>query len=59
MTPHGQSDLTLEEEIDEYLREDNTLSIHASENFVDLEGDISYFDKLSEILNVDPFSLPP
>ncbi|GJT94004.1 reverse transcriptase domain-containing protein, partial [Tanacetum coccineum] len=57
-TPFEGSDMIIEEEIEEFLKDDESLDLDLKDDFNDEEGDISYFESLLEVLNSDPFSPP-
>ncbi|GJR97671.1 reverse transcriptase domain-containing protein [Tanacetum coccineum] len=46
----------LEEEIEEFLKHDESLDMDLNDEFSDEEGDVTYLEKLLEVLNDDPFS---
>ncbi|GJT42133.1 reverse transcriptase domain-containing protein [Tanacetum coccineum] len=51
-TPFEGSEMILEEEIEEFLKHDKSLNMDLN----DEEGDVTYLEKLLEVLNDDPFS---
>ncbi|GJY43878.1 reverse transcriptase domain-containing protein [Tanacetum coccineum] len=53
-TPFEGSEMILKEEIEEFLKHDESLNMDLN----DEEGDITYLEKLLEVLNNDPFSPP-
>ncbi|GJV48350.1 hypothetical protein Tco_1438562, partial [Tanacetum coccineum] len=55
-TPFEGSEMILEEEIEEFLKHDESLDMDLNDEFSDEEGDITYLEKLLEDLNDDPFS---
>ncbi|GJT88054.1 hypothetical protein Tco_1069771 [Tanacetum coccineum] len=55
-TPFEGSEMILEEEIEEFLKHDESLNMDLNDEFNDEEGDITYLEKLLEVLNDDPFS---
>ncbi|GKA15959.1 hypothetical protein Tco_0695706 [Tanacetum coccineum] len=57
-TPFEGSEMTFEEEVDEFLKDDEFLNLDFKDDYNDEEGDISYLEKLLEVLNDDPFSPP-
>ncbi|GJY85082.1 hypothetical protein Tco_0499108 [Tanacetum coccineum] len=50
------SEMILEEEIEEFLKHDESLNMDLNDEFSDEEGDVTYLEKLLEVLNDDPFS---
>ncbi|GJT92552.1 reverse transcriptase domain-containing protein [Tanacetum coccineum] len=60
-TPFEGSEMLLEEEIEEFLENDESLNMDLNEDFNDDEGDVIYLESLLEDLNDDPFSqfIPP
>ncbi|GJT12362.1 reverse transcriptase domain-containing protein [Tanacetum coccineum] len=60
-TPFEGSEMLLEEEIEEFLENDESLNMDLNEDFNDEEGDMVYLESLLEVLNDDPFSqlIPP
>ncbi|GJW60065.1 reverse transcriptase domain-containing protein [Tanacetum coccineum] len=60
-TPFEGSEMLLEEEIEEFLENDESLNMDLNEDFNDDEGDVIYLESLLEVLNDDPFSqlIPP
>ncbi|GJS82102.1 reverse transcriptase domain-containing protein [Tanacetum coccineum] len=54
----AMSDMIIEEEIEEFLKDDESLDLDLKDDFNDEKGDISYFESLLEVLNSDPFSPP-
>ncbi|GJX32076.1 reverse transcriptase domain-containing protein [Tanacetum coccineum] len=57
-TPFEGSEMILEEEIEEFLKHDESLNMDLNDEFNDEEGDVTYLEKLLEVLNDDPFSPP-
>ncbi|GJZ69963.1 reverse transcriptase domain-containing protein [Tanacetum coccineum] len=55
-TPFEGSEMILEEEIEEFLKHDESLNMDLNDEFSDEEGDVTYLEKLLEVLNDDPFS---
>ncbi|GJR80959.1 hypothetical protein Tco_0151744 [Tanacetum coccineum] len=55
-TPFEGSEMILEEEIEEFLKHDESLNMDLNDEFNDEEGDVTYLEKLLEVLNDDPFS---
>ncbi|GJV87091.1 reverse transcriptase domain-containing protein [Tanacetum coccineum] len=55
-TPFEGSEMILEEEIEEFLKHDESLDMDLNDEFNDEEGDVTYLEKLLEVLNDDPFS---
>ncbi|GJT30104.1 reverse transcriptase domain-containing protein [Tanacetum coccineum] len=55
-TPFEGSEMILEEEIEEFLKHDESLNMDLNDDFNDEEGDVIYLEKLLEVLNDDPFS---
>ncbi|GJS31167.1 reverse transcriptase domain-containing protein [Tanacetum coccineum] len=55
-TPFEGSEMILEEEIEEFLKHDESLNMDLNDDFNDEEGDVTYLEKLLEVLNDDPFS---
>ncbi|GKC46514.1 reverse transcriptase domain-containing protein [Tanacetum coccineum] len=55
-TPFEGSEMLLEEEIEEFLENDESLNMDLNEDFNDEEGDVIYLESLLEVLNDDPFS---
>ncbi|GJS96098.1 reverse transcriptase domain-containing protein [Tanacetum coccineum] len=60
-TPFEGSEMLLEEEIEEFLENDESLNMDLNDDFNDEEGDMVYLESLLEVLNDDPFSqlIPP
>ncbi|GKF47684.1 hypothetical protein Tco_0137486, partial [Tanacetum coccineum] len=56
-TPFEGSEMILEEEIEEFLKHDESLNMDLNDD----EGDVIYLETLIEVLNDDPFSqlIPP
>ncbi|GKG20840.1 hypothetical protein Tco_0380641, partial [Tanacetum coccineum] len=50
----GGSEMILEEEIEEFLKHDESLNIDLNDDFNDEEGDVTYLENLLEVLNDDP-----
>ncbi|GJY84199.1 reverse transcriptase domain-containing protein [Tanacetum coccineum] len=55
-TPFEGSEMILEQEIEEFLKHDESLNMDLNDDFNDEEGDVIYLEKLLEVLNDDPFS---
>ncbi|GJU95007.1 reverse transcriptase domain-containing protein [Tanacetum coccineum] len=55
-TPFEGSEMILEEEIEEFLKHDESLNMDLNDDFNDEEGDVTYLENLLEVLNDDPFS---
>ncbi|GJV91336.1 hypothetical protein Tco_1539149 [Tanacetum coccineum] len=55
-TPFEGSEMLLEEEIDKFLENDESLNMDLNNDFNDEEGDMVYLESLLEVLNDDPFS---
>ncbi|GKA14461.1 hypothetical protein Tco_0694107, partial [Tanacetum coccineum] len=55
-TPFEGSEMLLEEDIEEFLENDESLNMDLNEDFNDDEGDVIYLESLLEDLNDDPFS---
>ncbi|GJU36843.1 reverse transcriptase domain-containing protein, partial [Tanacetum coccineum] len=55
-TPFDGSKMLLEEEINEFLKHDESLNMDLNDDFNDETGDVTYLEKLLEVLNDDPFS---
>ncbi|GJS16000.1 reverse transcriptase domain-containing protein [Tanacetum coccineum] len=51
-TPFEESEMILEQEIEEFLKHDESLNMDLN----DEKGDVIYLEKLLEVLNDDPFS---
>ncbi|GJY55825.1 reverse transcriptase domain-containing protein [Tanacetum coccineum] len=51
-TPFEGSEMLLEQEIEEFLEHDESLNMDLNDD----EGDVTYLEKLLEVLNDDPFS---
>ncbi|GKC20022.1 reverse transcriptase domain-containing protein [Tanacetum coccineum] len=60
-TPFEGSEMLFEQEIEEFLENDESLNMDLNEYFNDDEGDVIYLESLLEDLNDDPFSqfIPP
>ncbi|GJU32390.1 hypothetical protein Tco_1175979 [Tanacetum coccineum] len=60
-TPFEGSEMIIEEEIEEFLKHDESLNMDLNDDFNDEEGDVTYLENLLEDLNDDPFSsfIPP
>ncbi|GJT46031.1 reverse transcriptase domain-containing protein [Tanacetum coccineum] len=54
-TPFEGSEMILEEEIEEFLKHDESLNMDLNDEFNDEEGDVTYLESLLEVLNDDPF----
>ncbi|GJZ57943.1 reverse transcriptase domain-containing protein, partial [Tanacetum coccineum] len=52
----AMSDMIIEEEIEEFLKDDESLDLDLKDDFHDDEGDVIYLESLLEVLNDDPFS---
>ncbi|GKA76068.1 hypothetical protein Tco_0782446 [Tanacetum coccineum] len=55
-TPFEGSEMLLEEEIEEFLKHDESLNMDLNNEFSDEEGDVTYLEKLLEVLMMIPFS---
>ncbi|GJS81374.1 reverse transcriptase domain-containing protein [Tanacetum coccineum] len=55
-TPFEGSEMIIEEEIEEFLKHDESLNMDLNDDFNDEEGDVTYLENLLEDLNDDPFS---
>ncbi|GKC77979.1 hypothetical protein Tco_1128753, partial [Tanacetum coccineum] len=55
-TPFEGNEMIIEEEIEEFLKHDESLNMDLNDEFNDEEGDVTYMEKLLEVLNDDPFS---
>ncbi|GJW78385.1 hypothetical protein Tco_0140067 [Tanacetum coccineum] len=48
--------MIIEQEIEEFLKHDESLNMDLNDDFNDDEGDVTYLENLLEVLNDDPFS---
>ncbi|GJX21250.1 reverse transcriptase domain-containing protein, partial [Tanacetum coccineum] len=55
-TPFEGSEMIIEQEIEEFLKHDESLNMDLNDDFNDEEGDVTYLENLLEDLNDDPFS---